>query len=276
MLIDHGAAIRGIHELALLRELLTGRPPPPRASLLASSAAALPTSSTGPFAVETAEKMLTRQVSAIVRLQAAARGLLARRRVGRLLDLQLIQPRNPSQFLQAVRRHTKAATTTTQLQAALRLQAAARGFLARRRLQTTHKQMRDREAALAAVAFAVDAEGCDLDSLDGYQQLCRSAAVSKGAHGVYPADGVLQLCGDGGRGGVFLLVTSRDALPSASAFHLRPPRGRLRWYSSRLLPGGCAPTPLSLRWSPWDPGGRTHATSSCRWFLPSESHTIKS
>jgi hypothetical protein len=31
--------------------------------------------------------------------------------------------------------------------------------------------MRDREAALAAVAFAVDAEGCDLDLLDGYQQL---------------------------------------------------------------------------------------------------------
>jgi hypothetical protein len=39
MLLDHGAAIRGIHEeLALLRKLLTGRLPPPRASLLASSA----------------------------------------------------------------------------------------------------------------------------------------------------------------------------------------------------------------------------------------------
>jgi hypothetical protein len=60
MLLDHGAAIHGIHEeLALLRELLTGRLPPPRASLLASSAATLPTPSTGPFAVETAEKMLT-------------------------------------------------------------------------------------------------------------------------------------------------------------------------------------------------------------------------
>jgi hypothetical protein len=233
MLIDHGVAIRGIHEeLTLLCELLTGRLPPPRASLLASSAIALPTSSTGPFAVETAEKMLTRQVSVAVRLQAAARGLLARRRVGRLLDLQLIQPRTPSQFLEAVRRHTKAATTTTQLQAALRVQAAARGFLARRQLQTAHKHMRDREAALAAVAFAVDAEGCDLDSLDGYQQLCRSAAMSKGAHGVYPADNVLQLCGDSGWGGVFLLVTSRDALPSTSAFRLRPPRGRLRWYLS--------------------------------------------
>jgi hypothetical protein len=84
MLLDHGAAIRGIREeLALLRELLTGRPPPPRASLLASSATTLPTPSTGPFALETAEKMLTRQVSAAVRLQAAARGLLARRWVGR-------------------------------------------------------------------------------------------------------------------------------------------------------------------------------------------------
>jgi hypothetical protein len=61
MLLDHGAAIRRIHEeLALLRELLTGMLPLPRASLAASSTAALPTPSTGPFAMETAEKMLTR------------------------------------------------------------------------------------------------------------------------------------------------------------------------------------------------------------------------
>jgi hypothetical protein len=72
------------------------------ASLPASSAAALPTLSTGPFVVEMAEKMLTRQVFAAVRLQAAARGLLARRRVGWLLDQQLIQPSTPSQFLQAI------------------------------------------------------------------------------------------------------------------------------------------------------------------------------
>jgi hypothetical protein len=71
------------------------------------------------------------------------------------------------------------------------------------------------------------------------------------------------------RGGVFLLVTSGDVLPNASAFCLR-------WSSSRLLPGGCAPAPLSFRWSPWDPGGRTHATSSCGWWLLSGSHTIKS
>jgi hypothetical protein len=79
--------------------------------------------------------------------------------------------------------------------------------------------MRDREAALAVAASTFDAEGCDLDSLDGYQQLCRSAPMSKGVHGVFPADGV-QLCGDGGRGGVFLLVTNGDALPSPSTFCL--------------------------------------------------------
>jgi predicted exporter len=115
MLLDHGAAIRRIHEeLVLLRELLRGGLPPPRASLPASSAAALPMSSTGPFAMEMAEKMLTRQASAVVWLQAAARG-----------------------------------------------------FLVRRRLQKAHKQMRDQEAALAVVAFAFDAKGCDLDTLDG-------------------------------------------------------------------------------------------------------------
>jgi hypothetical protein len=50
MLLDHGAAIRGIHEeLVLLRELLRGGPP--RASLPASSAAALPMPSIGPLAM---------------------------------------------------------------------------------------------------------------------------------------------------------------------------------------------------------------------------------
>jgi hypothetical protein len=98
MLLEHGAAICGIHEeLALLREILTGRPPP-RASIPASSVAALPMPSIGPLAMETAEKMLTRLVSAAVRLQAVARGLLTRRQVGRLLDMQLFQPRTPSQF----------------------------------------------------------------------------------------------------------------------------------------------------------------------------------
>jgi hypothetical protein len=112
---------------------------------------------------------------------------------------------------------------------------------------------------LAAVAFVFDVEGCNLDSLDSYQQLCLPAAMSKGVHGVFPIDSVLQLCGDGGRGGVFLLVAGGDALPSTSAFLLQPPRERLCWSSSRLLPGGCAPALLSFRWSSWDTGGSTHA-----------------
>jgi hypothetical protein len=97
--------------------------------------------------------------------------------------------------------------------------------------------------------------------------LRRPAAVPRGVHGVFPVDGVFQLCGSGGRG-VFLFVIDGDALPSAPAFRLRPPRGRLCWSSSRLPPGGCAPASLSFRWSPWDPGGG--------WCLPSGSHTIKS
>ena len=48
------------------------------------------------IAMTSAGKMLTRQVSAAVRLQAATRGLLARRRVREMRDLQLIQPCTPS------------------------------------------------------------------------------------------------------------------------------------------------------------------------------------
>jgi hypothetical protein len=72
---------------------------------------------------------------------------------------------------------------------------------------------------LAAVAS--NAEGRD------HQQLRRPAAISKGAHGIFPADGVLQLRQSSGRGGVLLFATGGDELPSAPASY-RPPRGRLR------------------------------------------------
>ena len=61
----------------------------------------------------------------------------------------------------------------------------------------------------------------------------------------------LQLYGSGG----FLFVTGEDALFSATTFRYRPPRGRLHWSWSRLIPGGRTRAPLSFRWSPWDPGG---------------------
>jgi hypothetical protein len=75
--------------------------------------------------------------------------------------------------------------------AVVRLQAVARGLLARRRLQEMRRQMRNQEAALAAVAF--DGQGRDLDALNGLQQLRRPVAVPKGVHGVFPTDGVFQL-----------------------------------------------------------------------------------
>jgi hypothetical protein len=38
----------------------------------------------------------------------------------------------------------------------------------------------------------------------------------------------------------------------------------------------CFQVVVPFRWSPWDPGGRTRATSSYGWCLSSRSHTIKS
>ena len=73
--------------------------------------------------------------------------------------------------------------------------------------------------------------------------------------GVVSAIGELQLCGSGNRGGGFLFAAGGDALPSATAFRYRPPRGRLRWSQFRFIPGGRTRAPLSFRWSPWDPGG---------------------
>jgi hypothetical protein len=184
-----------------------------------------------------------------------------------------------------------------QHQAALRLQAAARGFLAQWRLQKAHKQMRDREAALAAVALAFDAEGCDLDSLDGYQQLCRSAAVSKvrmvsfpqtaysnstgmvvgevcsslspaGTHYLAPQLSVYDHRGDvsaGLRCDCFQVVV---LLRSSHSDGLHGIQVVIHMQHHHVV---C----LSFRWSPWNPGGRTHATSSCGWCLPSASRTIK-
>jgi hypothetical protein len=100
------------------------------------------------------------RVSAVVRLQAAARGLLARRRLQQIEQVAVV-----------------------------RLQAVARGLLAWRQLQEMRRQMRNQEAALAAVAFY--AQGQDLDPFDGLQQLRRPAVVPRGVHGVFPADGVL-------------------------------------------------------------------------------------
>ena len=113
------------------------------------------------------------------------------------------------------------------------------------------------EAALTAVDLGKRGRVRALPN--GHQQSRRSAAVYMREQGVVSAVGDLQLCGSGGRGGGFLFVSGGDALPSATAFRYRPPRGRLRWSQSRLIPGGRTRAPLSFRWSPWDPGGDIRA-----------------
>ena len=115
---------------------------------------------------------------------------------------------------------------------------------------------------------------------DGHQQSRRFAAIFTREQGVVSAVGVgnLQLYGSNGRGGGSLFVVGGDALPSSTAFRYRPPRGRLRWTRSQLIPGGRTRAPLSFRWSPWDPGGdiRTDpARGGCPPYLQ-ESSKIKS
>jgi hypothetical protein len=147
---------------------------------------------------------------------------------------------------------------TCKVSAAVRLQAAARGLLARRLLQEMRQPMH--EATLATVDLS-SAER-DLAPWDGHQQLRRPAAVFRSEHGDFPAGSDLQLCGSGGRGVPPLLGSGGDALPSATAFRHRPPRGRLRWSLSRLILDGYTRAPLSFRWAPWDPGGYTRAAPS--------------
>jgi hypothetical protein len=144
---------------------------------------------------------------------------------------------------------------TYKVSAVVRLQAAARGLLACRRLQEMRQPMH--EATLATVDLSEAKR--DLAPWDDHQQTRRPAAVFRHEHGVFPACNDLQLCGSGGRGVAPLLVTDGDALPSATAFRRRPPRGRLRWSLSQLIPGGYTRAPLSFQWAPWDPGGYTRA-----------------
>ena len=175
---------------------------------------------------------LERKREAVVHLQAATRKFLARRLV-------------------RVMRKEQQDQAASFIQAAVRLQAAARRLLARRRLQEMRRKMH--EAALMAVDLGKGER--ILAPSDGHQQSRRCSAVFMREQGVVSAIGDLQLCGSGGRGGCFFFVIGRDALPSATAFRYRPPRGRLRWSQFRLIPGGRTRAPLSFRWSPWDPGG---------------------
>jgi len=124
---------------------------------------------------------------------------------------------------------------TRQVLAAVRLQAAARGLLARRRLQKMRLEMQ--EAALTAIDLGnwgrdLGKWGRDLVPSEGHQRSRQLAVVFKRALGselqFYSSD----------KGGVFLLVIGGGTSPSAITFRHRPPRGRLRWSLLRLISGG--------------------------------------
>jgi uncharacterized protein with PIN domain len=150
--------------------------------------------------------------------------------------------------------HQLALSARLQTSAAVGIQAAARGFLARRRVREMRRQML--EAALVTVDLGTRMR--DLALSYGHQQRHR-AAISKCEHGTCPAGDELQLYGSGGREGTPLVI-GKGTLFSATTFHYRPPRGRLRWLLLRPIPGARPCAPLSSRWHPWDPGGSTSAS----------------
>ncbi|KAK1697127.1 hypothetical protein QYE76_013824 [Lolium multiflorum] len=130
--------------------------------------------------------------------------------------------------------------------AAVRLQAAARGLLVRRRV----REMRDLQLQLLQVALRC---ATDLDLVRCVGDLGRAVSPTGGGHVVFPAGSDLKVCAiDSHPAGRRHGVTDRSAPRSTTAFRRRPPRGLL----------------LS-RWFPWDPGGCTGCSSrtSCmsRW-----------
>jgi hypothetical protein len=150
--------------------------------------------------------------------------------------------------------HQLALFARLQTLAAVCIQAAACGFLARRRVREMRRQMLE----VALVTVDLGTRGRNLTLSDGHQQRHR-AAISKCEHGTCPADDELQLYNSGSKEGTPLVI-SKGALFSATTFRYRPPRGRLRWLLLRPTPGARPCAPLSSRWRPWDPGGCTHAS----------------
>lgn len=137
--------------------------------------------------------------------------------------------------------------------AAVRLQAAARGLLVRRRV----REMRDLQLQLLQVALHC---ATDLDLVRCVGDLGRAVSPTGGGHAVFPAGSDLKVCAiDSHSAGRRHGVTDRSAPRSTTAFRRRPPRGLL----------------LS-RWFPWDPGGCTGARpTSGRCPLYVQGSTIK-
>jgi hypothetical protein len=136
--------------------------------------------------------------------------------------------------------HQLVLSARLQTSAAVGIQAAARGFLARRRVWEMCRQML--KAALVTVDLGT--RGRDLALSDDHQQR-HQAAIPKCEHGTCPAGDELQLYGSGGKKGTPLVI-GKGALFSATTFRYRPPRGRLRWLLLRPIPGACPCVPFRL------------------------------
>jgi hypothetical protein len=150
--------------------------------------------------------------------------------------------------------HQLALSARLRTSAVVGIQAAACGFLARRRVREMRRQML--EAALVTVDLGT--RGRDLALSDDHQQW-HQAAISKCEHGTCPVGDELQLYDNDGREDTHLVI-NKGALFSATTFRYRSPRGRLRWLLLRPIPGARSCAPLSCRWRPWDPGGCTRAS----------------
>jgi hypothetical protein len=150
--------------------------------------------------------------------------------------------------------HQLALSARLQTSAAMGIQAAARGFLARRRVWEMRRQM----LKVALVTVDLGTRRRDLALSDGHQQRHR-AAISKCEHGTCPSGDELQLYDSGGREGTPLVIV-KGALFSGTTFRYRPPRGRLRWLLLQPTPGARPCAPFSSRWHTWDPGGCTRAS----------------
>jgi len=121
-------------------------------------------------------------------LQAVAYCLLARRQGQQHPIFKRRRPVVPTAAaLQLTERKAIARASACKVFAAVRLQAAARGLLARRRLQKMRSPMH--EATLAAVDLSIGerdlAWSVDLAWSDGHQQPRRPAVVFRRKHGVF-------------------------------------------------------------------------------------------
>ena len=145
-------------------------------------------------------------------------------------------------------------TAAHHVSAAVRLQAAARGLLARRHV----REMRDFQLQRLQVAL----HGArDLVLVRCVGDLGHSIFPTGGGHAVFSAGSDLHVYDiDSQPAGRRHGVADGSAPRSATAFRRRPPRG-LPW----------------SRWRPWDPGGCTRTISARGGFLPHRSESkIKS